>query len=197
MTCEQEFMKAEMSLPASLKHPRLKIHLLDPNCRATITNATLVSFQTQLDSCSTQHMNLGDLIIYHNRVIFREHLRPGQVFPRMPEIHFPIQCIYGRDENSSNSRTPGKVWLTITDWRMAWLCLCCCPSLVFVSVLCFYCSLVSLVGKAPVYRSVGLGLIPSRINTYGLKIIEEKVLLFSNISKCLNFRVFLNRDVKP
>ena len=36
--------------------------------------------------------------------------------------------------------------------------------------------LVSLVGKAPVYRAGGSGSIPGRTNTHGLKIIEEKVL---------------------
>ena len=36
--------------------------------------------------------------------------------------------------------------------------------------------LVSLVGKVPVYRARGSGSIPDRINTQGLKIIEEKVL---------------------
>ena len=36
--------------------------------------------------------------------------------------------------------------------------------------------LVSPVGKVPVYRVGGLGSIPGRINTQGLKIIEEKVL---------------------
>ena len=35
---------------------------------------------------------------------------------------------------------------------------------------------VSLVGKLPVYRAYGLGSIPSRTNTQGLKIIKEKVL---------------------
>ena len=38
--------------------------------------------------------------------------------------------------------------------------------------------LVSLVGKVPIYRARGLGSIPSRTNTHGLKTIEEKVLLF-------------------
>ena len=36
--------------------------------------------------------------------------------------------------------------------------------------------LVSLVGKVPVYRAVGLGSIPGQTTTQGLKIIEEKVL---------------------
>ena len=36
--------------------------------------------------------------------------------------------------------------------------------------------LVSLVGKVPVYLAGGLGSIPGRSNTQGLKIIEEKVL---------------------
>ena len=36
--------------------------------------------------------------------------------------------------------------------------------------------LISLVGKVPVYRAGGSGSIPSRTNTQGLKIIEEKVL---------------------
>ena len=36
--------------------------------------------------------------------------------------------------------------------------------------------LVSLVGKAPVYRAGRSGSIPDRTNTQGLKIIEEKVL---------------------
>ena len=36
--------------------------------------------------------------------------------------------------------------------------------------------LVSLVGKVPAYRAGGLGTIPGRTNTQGLKIIEEKVL---------------------
>ena len=36
--------------------------------------------------------------------------------------------------------------------------------------------LVSLVGKVPVYRAGGSGLIPGRINAQDLKIIEEKVL---------------------
>ena len=36
--------------------------------------------------------------------------------------------------------------------------------------------LVSLVGKVPVYCARGLGSIPGRTNSQGLKIIEEKVL---------------------
>ena len=39
-----------------------------------------------------------------------------------------------------------------------------------------YRRLVSLVGKVPVYRAGGSGSIPSRTNTQGLKMIEEKVL---------------------
>ena len=39
----------------------------------------------------------------------------------------------------------------------------------------YNCRLVSLVGKVPVYRPGGSGLIPGRTNTQGLKIIEEKV----------------------
>ena len=38
------------------------------------------------------------------------------------------------------------------------------------------CRLVSLVGKVLVYRTGGLGSIPSQTKTQGLKIIEEKVL---------------------
>ena len=36
--------------------------------------------------------------------------------------------------------------------------------------------LVSLVRKVPVYPAGGLGSIPGRTNTQGLKMIEEKVL---------------------
>ena len=36
--------------------------------------------------------------------------------------------------------------------------------------------LVSLIGKVQVYRVIGSGSIPGRINIQGLKIIEEKVL---------------------
>ena len=36
--------------------------------------------------------------------------------------------------------------------------------------------LVSLVGKAPIYRAGGSGSIPDRTNTQGRKIIEENVL---------------------
>ena len=38
------------------------------------------------------------------------------------------------------------------------------------------CRLVSLVGKVPVYRAGGSGLIPGWSKTQGLKISEEKVL---------------------
>ena len=55
------------------------------------------------------------------------------------------------------------------------------------SILDDYClshiRLVSLVGKAPVYGAGGSGSIPGQTNTQGLKIIEEKVLPFSNIYK--------------
>ena len=40
----------------------------------------------------------------------------------------------------------------------------------------FTCRLVSPVGKAPVCCARGLGSIPGRTNTQGLKITEEKVL---------------------
>ena len=40
----------------------------------------------------------------------------------------------------------------------------------------FVSRLVSLAGKVPVYLAGGSGSIPGRINTQGLKIIEEKVL---------------------
>ena len=42
--------------------------------------------------------------------------------------------------------------------------------------LCENRRLVSPVGKVPVYRAGGLGSIPGRTNTQGLKIIKEKVL---------------------
>ena len=38
------------------------------------------------------------------------------------------------------------------------------------------CSLVSLVGKMPVYGAGGSGSIPAQTNSQGLKLIEEKVL---------------------
>ena len=48
--------------------------------------------------------------------------------------------------------------------------------LLFDDLMFQYRRLVSPVGKAPVYRAGGLGSIPGRANTQGLKITEEKVL---------------------
>ena len=50
----------------------------------------------------------------------------------------------------------------------------------------YNCRLVSPVGKVPVYRAGGLGSIPGRTNTQGLKIIEKKVLPMVRPS-CLAF----------
>ena len=49
----------------------------------------------------------------------------------------------------------------------------------------------------PFYHAGGSGSIPRRIDTQGLKIIEEKVCLCSNIGKWLGSRVFSDKDVKP
>ena len=46
----------------------------------------------------------------------------------------------------------------------------------FLKNIIYHRRLVSLVGKVPVHRVGGSGSIPDRINTQGLKIIEEKVL---------------------
>ena len=46
------------------------------------------------------------------------------------------------------------------------------------------------------YKLGAPGSILGRTSTQGLKIIEEKVLLYIDISKWLDFRVFSDKDVK-
>ena len=46
------------------------------------------------------------------------------------------------------------------------------------------------------YKLGDAGSILGRTSTQGLKIIEEKVLLYIDISKWLDFRVFSDKDVK-